>query len=187
MRDTAARVERVIRGVVAAAVRESGSVGVLVLEDWTPEGELVYEWLVRELGETAVLRAAAATETETAGVLTAHPLNRTALLLGGAPPRADLLPLGDVYASQVQVLAAGWSAPPEVEAVAAAAGGVATLDAALSRWIDERREADAALGPLGADVAQTVLDLYDRGRFFRLRPRLVPKLGPRTLGIDLWD
>jgi hypothetical protein len=185
MRDTAARVERVIRGVVAAAVRESGSVGVLVLEDWTPEGELVYEWLVRELGETAVLRAAAATAT--AGILTAHPLNRTALLLGGAPPRADLLPLGDVYASQVQVLAAGWSAPPEVEAVAAAAGGVATLDAALSRWIDGRRETDAALDALGADVAQTVLDLYDRGRFFRLRPRLVPKLGPRTLGIDLWD
>lgn len=185
MRDTAARVERVIRGVVAAAVQESGSDGVLVLEDWTPEGELLYEWLVKELGENSVWRGA--TATEATSVLTAHPLNRTALLLGGAPPRADLLPFGDVYASQVQVLAAGWSAPSEVEAVATAAGGIATLDAALSRWIDERREADAALDPLGADVAQTVLDLYERGRFFRLRPRLVPKLGPRTLGIDLWD
>jgi hypothetical protein len=185
MKDSTARVERVVRGVIAAAVRESGADGVVVLEDWTPEGELVYEWLVRELGEAAVWRGAADVHGEQ--VLTAHPLNRTALLLGGAPPRADLLPLGDVYASQVQVMASGWSAPAEVEAVATAAGGVATLDAALSRWIDDRRDAESALDALGADVARTVLRLYTRGRFFRLRPRLVPKLGPRTLGIDLWD
>jgi hypothetical protein len=185
MRDAADRIERVVRGVVAAAVREAAAAGVVVLEDWTPEGELLYEWLVRELGEAAVWRGAAGGDIDRA--LLAPPLNRTALLLGGAPPRADLLPFGDVYASQIHALVANWSAPEPVAAAAAAAGGVATLDAALTRWIDERQDPDAALGSLDPAVAAQVKRLFEQGRFYRLRPRLVAKLGPRTLGIDLWD
>jgi hypothetical protein len=185
MSDAAVRIERVVRGVVAAAVRDSGAPGVGVLEDWTPEGELVYEWLVRELGERSVHRAAAIPDDP--DLLLAHPANRTALLLGGRPPRADLLPLGDLAASQVQRIAGGCTLPPAVEAVAASSGGVATLDAALAQWLDGRQDAATAFRAVDAAARDRVLELYARGRWFRLWPRLVPKLGARTLGIDLWD
>jgi hypothetical protein len=191
-----ARVARVVTGVVSAAVIESAAAGVTVLDDWTPEGELLYEWLVRELGEGRVWRGASLASNVHGSVhtgrwrsadsaLTAHPVNKTALLLGGRVPHADLLPLGDLWASQVERLTGRWSAPPEVEAAAAAVGGVEELDAALRRMMDERAQI-ADLG-LGEAAAEQLAELYERGRFFRLRPRLVPKLTARTLGIDLFD
>lgn len=196
------RVERVVRAVCAAAVREADASGVVVLDDWTPEGELVYEWLVRELGESRVWRAAslaanlhgldsseaqvvAAWRKAAAGALVVHPGNRTALLLGGRLPRADLLPLGDVRASQVERLMGRWSAAPEVEAVARAAGGAAELDRVLDDLIDGRAGA-ASAGPSPA-VAEQIVQLYERGRHSRTRPRIVPKIAARTIGIDLFD
>ncbi|HUF49448.1 MAG TPA: hypothetical protein VMN60_01360 [Longimicrobiales bacterium] len=201
-----ARVEQVVRGVVAAAVRAAGADGVVVLEDWTAEGELLYEWLVRELGEARVWRVAslasnvqgvpgtmeaqlvAAWRASREGrALLAHPVNRTALLLGGPPPRADLLPFGDVPASQLEALTGGWTASPEIEQVAAAAGGVQALDRALGRWIDERWTVENALADVDPAVARRIVELYERGRYYRLRPLVVPKLGARTIGIDLFD
>jgi hypothetical protein len=200
------RVARVVGGVVGAAVLEATATGVTVLADWTPEGELLYEWLVRELGEGHVWRAAslasnvhqAAAEPAAGragvptgpqpsadGALTAHPSNKTALLLGGRVPHADLLPLGDVWASQIERLTGRWSAPAEVEAAAAAVGGIEELDAALRRLVEDRCES-GDLG-IGGTAARHLVELYERGRFYRLRPRLVPKLTARTLGIDLFD
>ena len=200
------RVERIVRRVIADAVRDAGAAGVVVLDDWTAEGELLYEWLVRELGEARVWRVAslasnvqevpaaadaqlvaASRAVRDRGALLAHPANRTALLLGGALPRADLFPFGDVPATQMQVLAGSWTAPPEVVQVATAAGGVVALDAALGRWLDERWDEAGAFAGLDAGVARRALELYGRGRYSRLRPRLVPKLGARTIGIDLFD
>jgi hypothetical protein len=188
------RVAAIIRGVCAAAVRDSGARGIVVLEDWTPEGELAYEWLVQELGESRVWRSAgvapAATDWRTAPVdapLLAHPANRTALLLGGRLPLADLLPLGDLWASQVLELCGRWSAPPAVEDLARAAGGIAILDDALAALTDLRTEPAVALRVLPAAVAESVRARYERGRHARLYPRLVPKLSARTLGVDLHD
>jgi hypothetical protein len=189
------RVGRIVRRVCAHALTESGARGIVVLEDWTPEGELAYEWLVGELDETRVWRAAGAAgnmpaEWRSAPAdtpLLAHPANRTALLLGGRLPLADLLPLGDLWASQILELCGRWSAPPAVEALAADAGGIAELDAALARLVDERHEPEAALEGLPSALARHMLKLYDRGRHARLHPRLVPKLSARTLGIDLND
>jgi hypothetical protein len=201
----ALRVERVIRGVCAAAVHASDAGGVVVLDDWTPEGELVYEWLVRELGEARVWRAASlssnvqgltAAEAQEIGAwraarvdgaLIAHPANRTALLLGGRLPVADLLPLGDVWASEVEVLTGRWSGAAAVETLAAAAGGVAALDATLRRLLEQGTDERTATAALPPDVAEELLRFYERGRWSRLRPRTVPKLGTRTIGIDLFD
>jgi hypothetical protein len=229
-----ARVERVVRRVCSAAVRDTAAAGIIVLDDWSPEGELVYEWLVREFGEERVWRAASVASNLHApeaggarsaravpgtgdrgdrggrdtrelpdsrdveavaalraareqGALVAHPVNRTALLLGGRPPWADLLPLGDVWASQVERLTGRWSAPANVEACVAAAGGVGALDEALSRLLDRREAERDAVRDLPEEAAAEVLRLYARGRPFRLRPRVVPKLSARTLGIDLFD
>jgi hypothetical protein len=194
----AARLERVVRGVCAAALQESRADGIVVLYDWTPEGELAYEWLVRELGEARVWRAAslaanvqglppaeaqqlAAWRTARAGpALIAHPANRTALLLGGRIPAADLYPLGDVRAAYVEAIAGRWSGPPEVEALAADVGGAAALDALLDAVMDGR---PAERLP----VVTAVRELYERGRQSRLRSRVVPKVGQGTLGIDLFD
>jgi hypothetical protein len=192
---------RVIRSVVAGAVDAAAARGVVVLEEWTPEGELLYEWLVEELGEERVWRAASLrhrliasdrppalfTAAAEAGALVAHPAHKTALLLGGRIPLADLLPLGDVWASQVERLTGRWTASPELDEAAAAAGGIGALDAALRRMVEAREEPSAALASLPLAAAQQVALLYERGRFYRMRPRLVPKLGPRTLGVDLFD
>jgi hypothetical protein len=201
----ALRVERVIRGVCAAAVHASDAGGIVVLDDWTPEGEVVYEWLVRELGEARVWRAASlssnvqgltAAEAQEIGAwraarmdgaLIAHPANRTALLLGGRLPVADLLPLGDVWASEVEALTGRWSGEAAVETLAAAAGGVAALDATLRRLLEQGADERSATAALPPDVAEELLRLYQRGRWSRLRPRTVPKLGTRTIGIDLFD
>jgi hypothetical protein len=205
MSGAAQRTARVVRGVIAAAVREASADGVIVLDDWTPEGELLYEWLIAGLGEERVWRAASLASNvhqsaaEVIGAqfvvgggareraLIAHPANKTVLLLGGRLPWADLYPLGDLWASQVEVLARSWSGPPEIEAVVAAAGSLAAVDAALARLVDGREDAASACASLPAAAAQQLVTLYERGRWFRTRSRLVPKLGARTLGIDLFD
>ncbi|HSJ08591.1 MAG TPA: hypothetical protein VK928_01730 [Longimicrobiales bacterium] len=191
MSDVAERIRRVICDVVAEALRQSGAAGVAVLEDWTPEGELLYEWLVRSLGEPRVWREAAVASNvhgtgAAAVVLLAHPSSRTALLLEGRPPDADLFPFGDLAASRLAMLAGGWTGTAEVRALADAAGGVEALDAALERVVAGGGAVGAA-ATLPGDAEAGLLRLYERGRFFRRHARLVPKLGPRTLGIDLFD
>jgi hypothetical protein len=198
----AGRVARVVRSVCAAALRDSGAHGIVVLEDWTPEGELSYEWLVQELGEARVWRAASLTANVQGGAagvygswrnapadapLIAHPANKTALLLGGRLPHADLFPLGDLWASQIDALAGRWSAPAEVEDLARVAGGIGVLDEALVRLVEARHEAAAAVHRLDVHTAGRLLRLYERGRYARRHARLVPKLTARTLGIDLFD
>jgi hypothetical protein len=200
-------IRSIVGDVIVEAVRSAEAAGVVVLDDWTPEGELAYEWLVGALGETRVWRGASlASNVQGAGVdgadaqllgawhfaseragLIAHPASKTTLLLGGPLPHAHLLPLGDLYASQVAELAGGWSMPDELAAIAARAGGLELLDAALARLVDAREPPATALDALAGDTAGEVMRLYERGRYHRLRPRLVPKLGARTLGVDLFD
>lgn len=203
----AATIQSVVCDVLSEAVRSAGAAGVVVLDDWTEEGELTYEWLVGALGETRIWRGATvASNVQGTGLgrvdaqmlgawhlatersaLIAHPASKTALLLGGALPRADVFPLGDLYASQVAELAGGAALSDEVASLAGRAGGIALLDAALGRLVDGRMPAAEALAPLDHDVGHELLRLYERGRYSRLRPRLVPKLGARTLGTDLFD
>lgn len=206
-RDAAARadaIRTVVSGVVVEAVRSARAGGVVILEDRTPEGELVCEWLIDALGESRVWRAAAlasnvhglnADDAQMLGAwqcardrsgLIAHPASKTALLLGGPLPRADVFPLGDLYASQLSRLAGGWSVPDSLGAVLERVGGVDVLDAALARFVDMREPAEEALAGLGSDAAGVVA-LYENGRYSRLRPRLVPKLTARTFGVDLFD
>ncbi|CAN5696498.1 hypothetical protein BH23GEM10_BH23GEM10_17080 [soil metagenome] len=198
----AARVERVVCGVVEAALAASGAHGLLVLEDRSPEGELVHGWLQRAFGDTAHrvtvlasnvqgMEPAAAhrlvADREYGRMLIVHRVNRTMLLRGGAPPRADLLPLGDVHASWLERLHGACTLSADVQAAADAVGGLDRLDAVLAAWIDARADSAAAVVGLDPAAAARLTELYERGRFYRLWPRLVPKLGARTLGIDLWD
>ncbi|HEX7050259.1 MAG TPA: hypothetical protein VF188_08675 [Longimicrobiales bacterium] len=134
-----------------------------------------------------VLRLRARAAAAEADLLPAHPANKTALLLAGGIPPEPLLPLGDLYASQVRELAGASTAPPCVRALADCAGGLDRLDALLVALVDERRRpAELPDGYDGATVA-AVRRALDAGRWSRRRIGLVPKLGSRTLGIDLFD
>lgn len=120
------------------------------------------------------------------GALVAHPASKTVLLLASRLPPEPLLPLGDLYAGQVAALAGAWTGPPDVVRLADAVGGVAVLDAALYAWLEERRTFDVVAASLGPKAAAEVRRAFEAGRFARRRVGLVPKLGWRTLGIDLF-
>lgn len=206
-----ARIGAVIGAVARQALMDRGLRRIALLDDGGPEAGLAARLLSRALGEDVVLRVtghAAGVEPFlpvpdsvprwrveeefrrlrarlAEGALPAHPASKTALLLGGELPPEPLLPLADLWATEVAALAGGWSAPPEVESVATAAGGIDALDAALRRLIDGREA--AALDGLPRDAADRVRGMLAAGRAARRDPRIVPKLGTRTLCIDLME
>jgi hypothetical protein len=180
------------------------------LDDGGPEAELAAELLAAGVGAARVarvtdagepleplLRAAGADAARAAeearraharlmdDAVPAHPASKTVLLLSRTLPPEPLLPLGDVYASEVAALAGDWSAPPAVRQIAEAAGGVERLDRALRAWVDKRDP--AGLDSLPPPAAERVRRAFAAGRAERLYPRLVPKLVGRTLYVDLWE
>lgn len=117
--------------------------------------------------------------------LPAHPANKTGLLLGGALPPEPLLPLGDLWATDVIALAGGWSAAPEVMALVEEAGGIDAVDGVLRRLVDGRDA--AATHTFREDVAERVRAALAGGSVSRRWPRIVPKLSVRTLCADLFE
>jgi len=121
--------------------------------------------------------------------LLANPASKTALLLGQLPPE-PLLPLGDLYETQISELCG-----LEIEGAGGAAaadpyahfGGTAAVDLALTRWFEERRSAAQAVAHLPEQVRGSFLEVVRAGRDRRRRIGLVPKLSTRTLGVDLFD
>src|SRR5690606_41663619 len=168
------RIASVIGEVLRQAVRDAGAAGILVLDDGSPEARLVLEWSVAALGESAVRRAGMPTAAQVGAalpalapdapgaaleelhrcrarliarehdLLLAHPANKTALLLGGTIPPEPLLPLGDLYASQVEALAGACTLPSSVEASVEIAGGTGPVDAALQALLAEGRTVEDA-------------------------------------------
>ncbi len=117
--------------------------------------------------------------------LVANPVSKTTLLLNAAPLPEPLLPLGDLYATDVRELAGDWSAPAPVRALADKAGGIEALDGALRAHFDERRPLPDCLARLPEPARGPLARAIVAGRFGRRRVGIVPKLGPHTLGIDL--
>lgn len=206
----AAAMAAVVCGVAARAMEDAGATRIALVADGSPEAALAAEWLGGGLGATAVIRAGpAATELESLlrsaaptaaparlrleavrtlarlvdDALPAFAANRTALLLGGRLPPEPFLPLGDVYASEVASLAGEWSAPEAVVELAAAAGGIARLDEALRELLERRNP--RGLEGLPEQVRPRVRALLARGRASRSWQPIVPKLGRRTIGLDL--
>ncbi|HVG43347.1 MAG TPA: hypothetical protein VM890_01415 [Longimicrobium sp.] len=205
-----ARIAEIVGAVARQALADRGAHHVALLDDGGPEAELAARLLGSTLGAERVIRVTSADgEVEsvlhlasgnadrlgeelrrlrarmTADAVPAHPGNKTVLLLGGELPPEPLLPLGDLWATDVAELAGDWSAPPEVRRIAALAGGIEALDTALRRWADGRDA--AALDALPAQAAEAVARALAAGRASRLNPRIVPKIGTRTLGVDLFE
>ena len=205
------RIGEIVGAVARQALADRGARAIALLDDGGPEAELAARLLGGALGAQRVVRVTAEDgEVESVlhlapqgdaerlreevrrlrarmipGAVPAHPANKTALLLGGELPPEPLLPLGDLWATDVAELAGDWSAPPGVRRIAALAGGIEALDAALRGWADGRdAEALAALPP---EAAEAVAQALAAGRASRLHPRTVPKIGTRTLGVDLFE
>lgn len=211
----AAREDRLasIVGVVARqALSDRGADSVALIDEGGPEAVLAGAWLDRALPEGAVRRVAeppaglesllqpSGSDAGTArarsealrlaarllpGALVANPVNRTVVLLSGDPPPDPLLPLADLYASEIEELTGDWSGPREVMEIARRSGGVAVLDAALRARLDGRDP--HGLRSLPAEVAADVDALLARGRAARRAAWIVPKIGYRTLGVDLFE
>jgi hypothetical protein len=204
----AERVARVVGGVIRQALEDARKRALVIADADTPEGRLLSGWARGVLDADRVIgirrqpRDASADADETSSAagaegtrakalevtrqydaLVAHPANKTALLLGGEFPPAPLLPLGDLYASQVERLAGAWTGPARVHELAGRAGGIEALDAALRELLD-RRSFDAAGVP--GDVAAAINAALHANRFARRRAGLIPKLSARTIGIDLF-
>jgi hypothetical protein len=206
------RVGEVVGAVARQALADRGLSRIALLDDGGPEAELAARLLANALGEDAVVRVrAGAADVEpllhlrapsanaesfvrearrmlarlVPNALLACPANKTALLLGGELPPEPLLPLGDLYASDVAALTGSWSASPEVARIACECGGIEALDGALRRWVDAPDP--AGLDALPNDARTMVREAFARGRASRLWPRLAPKLDGRTLGTDLFE
>lgn len=210
-------VAAVIAAVIAGAVRTSGAKGVVLLDDGSPEAGLAAFCARQAVGDDAVWCATATTpvalgmvtaaaestavpqiavELQRAAArvlchrhdaLAAHPANKTALLLAPPTPPETLLPLGDLYADDVRSLQGAWSAPPTVCDLAELAGGIDALDRALRRLLERRENARTAFEDLPTAAQRGVAEALATTAFHRRYIGLVPKLGERTLGIDLRD
>lgn len=206
-----ARVGELVAAVARQALADFGVARVALADDGSPEAGLAAR-LLEALGPDALLRAGAdgpgmepllhslrgigageRAAREAAGLrarlapdaLAAAPENKTVLLLCGVLPPEPFFPLGDLYAGDVAELCGGWSAPEEIRALADSAGGIGRLDGALRAWLDRRDP--SALDRLPAGVAEEVRRRFARGRPSRFAVRLVPKVGYRTLGVDLFE
>jgi hypothetical protein len=206
-----ARLAAIVGAVAQQALADRGATRIALLDDGGPEAELAARLLAAALGAGAGVRVTAR-EGEMESVLhlapelsparareevrrlkarlladavAAHPANKTALLLGGELPPEPFLPLGDLWASEVAALAGNWSAPDAVRRIAEQAGGIEALDGALRAHVDGRNP--AALDALPREAAKAVRRALAAGRPSRLHLRIVPKVGTRTLGVDLFD
>jgi hypothetical protein len=184
---------------------------IALLDDGSEQADLAARLLVHVLGDQAVERVTVtAAEVEPllpafSGVprqraedelrrmrarltdaLAAHPASKTELMMGGALPPEPLLPLGDLWATDVLALGAAWSGSAELRSIVDDAGGIETLDEALRRLVDRRDSVgwDDGLPP---SVREQVRRAIRGGAAWRRDPFIVPKLGSRTLGTDLFE
>jgi hypothetical protein len=156
----AQRIERIVMGVLAKALRDACQTAVRI-EETGPYADLLISWCTRGL---------AVADTG----LPVSSLSKSALLLGETA-QAGVFPFGDLYLSQLDELI-GRDTPAQQQAV----------DHALVKFFDERRSWTEASAHLPESERAKLWDSIERGRFRRRQGRLIPKLGARTLGIDLY-
>jgi hypothetical protein len=205
------RVADVVGAVARQALADRGLSRIALLDDGGEQAALAAALLAHGLGEAAVERVTvAADEVEPllpacpgvprervrdelrrmrgrlADALSAHPASKTELMMGGPPPPEPLLPLGDLWATDVLALGAAWSGSAELRSIADEAGGIEALDGALRRLVDQRESVGWESG-LPASVRPRVTRMVRGGAAWRRDPFIVPKLGSRTLGTDLFE
>jgi hypothetical protein len=192
----ARRIGDIVAGVVAASARDAQRTRLVVMDDDSTEAELLARCLdacepplpverVRVAGgSTEALRTEARRVAGGDG-LVLNPANKTVAVLWPEALAEPVLPLADLYAVQVERLTGCWSAPADARDLIERAGGIEAVDAFLAAHLDARRPLDASLRHVPAAAAAELRDRLAAGWWWRRRLGVVPKLGPRTLGLDL--
>ena len=172
MQTPEARIAFIVRGVIRQALHDAGSAGVKFVGCEQRQQQVVRSWI----------DVAGSSDSSDAILISAA--NKTELLLG-EPPRADIYPLGDLYASDIAQLWGSYDLGDTTRRLADRAGGVRELDRALRGLLEERREPDQAFAHI-ASVRDDVLQRLEHNRFRLTHLGVVPKIGARTIGIDLF-
>jgi hypothetical protein len=165
------RIGFIIRGVVQQAMRDSGRSTLRLIGEETPEAQLIERWCGQRFSRDAAS-------------LTVSSFSKTSLLLAGVDQPVDLSPLGDLYASDITHFCRCRLSGSAAE-FANAAGGAEILDDCLRKLLDERRDADAAFAA-APQIREPLLRRLEQTRFRRARAGIIPKIGARTIGIDLF-
>lgn len=117
------------------------------------------------------------------GLLLLGPANKTELLLSPRGLVPDLLPLGDIFASQILDLTGDCTLPPALKGCSPKE--VAAVDEALEAYYGGRLAQVEAFGGLKKDLRTRVsAGMREAQKGWRPLP-LIPKLGVATLGLDL--
>jgi hypothetical protein len=172
MQTPEARVAFIVRSVVRQALLDAGVASVRFVGCEQEQQKLVLGWcdVVHNIDAGNALLISAA--------------NKTELLLGDLP-RADVYPLGDLYASDIAQLCGRYELGETARRLADKAAGVRELDRALHGLLEERREPAQAFAHI-AEVRDDVLQRLEHNRFRLTHLGVVPKIGARTIGIDLF-
>lgn len=204
-----ARIRTIVVGVVEAVLEARAARGVVLTGPESPERRLLLRWLgehaavpdeetvervrdglagVRPDAPPVVVdeearRAVAHTVAAAEDFVCASVIHKTALVLGSELPPEPLLPLGDVWASEVAAVAGGCTLPAALAGVGPAT--LVSVDRALRAHLEEGRDREDALAPLELALRERLTELLARRRWGRFRTPVVPKLGLRTVGIDL--
>ena len=109
--------------------------------------------------------------------------NKTCLLLSAHAPIQPVLPLGDLYASQVRFLAGSCTLPPCLQHVPAEV--LEGVDAGLKAYLEDGFHRHQALAGLPEAVHRKILDAQAAARRAWHPIPLIPKLSRATLGLDL--
>jgi hypothetical protein len=172
MQKPEARIAFIVRGVVRQALHDAGFANIQFVGCEELQQKLVLGW------------CDVVQNNDSGNALLVSAANKTDLLLG-EPPHADVYPLGDLYASDIAQLCGSHNLGDIARRLADAAGGVGELDRALRGLLEERREPDQAFAHI-ANVRDDVLQRLEHNRFRLTHLGVVPKIGARTLGIDLF-
>lgn len=206
-RSGASPLGRRISAVVIQEVERLGCCGVVLASPPGPANELLRTWLgpmvtvrapdpggVSDVAgalvangasgravERLAWRAVAEALGEAEGLLCVGDTNKTQLLLDPGPLPARVLPLGDVWASQIHAMTGRWALPPAL--VHASPDQVVLWEEALRAYLLQGTPPTSAFAPLGpqAEALRRALDAAEGAR----RGLLVPKLEAWTVGADL--
>jgi hypothetical protein len=209
------RVARVVVAVVAQAIREADAHGVVLVSAPRPETALLERWLAAAaitvlLPDSEVVRlvadslgaikgtdtseivarsreearrAAARTMANQEGLIPISAANKTELIWAERLPPEPLLPLGDLYASQIHALAGSCTAPPPLTDIEPAR--LRAVDKAIARVVDGGDRPSTAFADLPSELRDAAHSALRRSVWKGTLSPIVPKLGGRTLGLDL--
>ena len=134
--------------------------------------------LVQRASELAGQAVASAQELLLLGTV-----NKTHLLLSFPETVQPVLPLGDIYASQVLELSGGCTLPHALRGISTEE--LSAVDSALRAYFEAGLQPEMAFGKLEPDRSRQIREMLEESRKKWHPLPLIPKLCDATLGMDL--